>query len=60
MTGQILSTHKELESKILELEGKYEKQFKIVFQAIKELMQQKPDKKDRLQIGYKIGQNKNK
>ena len=57
---EILSTHKELERKLLELEAKYDKQFKIVFQAIRELMQQETTKKERPQIGYKTGQSKNK
>lgn len=37
---ELLSTHKELERKILELESKYDKQFKLIFEAIRELMQQ--------------------
>ncbi len=37
---ELLSTHKEFERKILELESKYDKQFKLIFGAIRELMQQ--------------------
>ncbi len=52
---EILSTHKELERKILELESKYDNQFKLIFEAIRELMQQEQPDKDRPVIGYKIG-----
>lgn len=52
---EILSTHKELERKILELESKYDNQFKLIFEAIRELMQQEQLDKNRPRIGYKIG-----
>jgi phage regulator Rha-like protein len=52
---ELLSTHKELEKKILELESKYDEQFKLIFQAIRELMHQEKLDKDRPLIGYKIG-----
>ena len=55
---EILSTHKELEKKLLELESNYDKQFKLIFEAIRELMQQGTIKKDRPRIGYKIGKGK--
>jgi phage regulator Rha-like protein len=55
---EILSTHKELERKILELESKYDKQFKLIFGAIRELMQQEQLDKDRPIIGYKIRKQK--
>jgi hypothetical protein len=35
---QILGTHKELLQKIEEMEKKYDRQFKVVFAAIRELM----------------------
>lgn len=54
----LLSTHKELERKILELESKYDQQFKLIFEAIRELMQQEQPDKDRPRIGYKIGKRK--
>lgn len=44
---ELLSTHKELERKIIELESKYDKQFKLIFEAIRELMQQEQLEKDR-------------
>jgi phage regulator Rha-like protein len=52
---EILSTHKELERKILELESKYDNQFKLIFEAIRELMQQEQLDKVRPVIGYRIG-----
>jgi len=55
---ELLSTHKELERKILELESKYDQQFKLIFEAIRELMQQEQPDKDRPMIGYKIGKRK--
>ena len=55
---ELLSTHKELERKILELESKYDQQFKLIFKVIRELMQQEQSDKDRPMIGYKIGKRK--
>ena len=52
---EILSTNKELERKILELESKYDNQFKLIFEAIRELMQQEQLDKNRPRIGYKLG-----
>lgn len=52
---ELLSTHKDLERKILDLESKYDKQFELIFQAIKALMHQEQLDKDRPRIGYKIG-----
>lgn len=52
---ELLSTHKDLERKILELESKYDNQFKIIFGAIRELMHQEQVDNDRPKIGYKIG-----
>ena len=43
---ELLSTHTELERKILELESKYDQQFKLIFKAIRELMQQEQLDKD--------------
>lgn len=47
---EILATHKELARKLAELEQKYDKQFKVVFDAIRELMA--PPKKEQKQIGF--------
>ena len=51
---ELLSTHKELEKKILELESNYDEKFYLIFNAIKELMQQKTIDENRPRIGYKI------
>ena len=55
---ELLSTHKELERKILELESKYNKQFKLIFEAIRELMQHDQLDKNRPRIGFKIRKGK--
>jgi hypothetical protein len=55
---ELLSSHKELERKILDLESKYDKQFKLIFKAIRELMHHEQLDKNRPRIGYKIGKGK--
>jgi len=55
---ELLSTHKELERKILDLESKYDKQFELIFKAIRELMRRDQLDKNRPRIGYKIGKGK--
>lgn len=47
---KILSTHKDLKRKLLFLENKYDKQFKVVFEAIKALT--KEEKKPKRKIGF--------
>lgn len=54
---QLLSTHKDLIKKLTELESKYDKQFNVVFQAIRQLMSPELDK-NRTKIGYKLRSNK--
>jgi hypothetical protein len=39
---ELLATHKELAGKLKELEKKYDSQFKVVFDAIRELMKTAP------------------
>jgi hypothetical protein len=53
---ETLFTHKELQRKIDEMENKYDQQFRIVFDAIRELMA--PPAKARRKIGFggKYGQ----
>ena len=51
---EILLTHKELSKKLTELEAKYDNQFKIVFQVLKDLMQSENNKKERHKIGFRI------
>jgi hypothetical protein len=55
---ELLSTHKELERKNFELESKYDKQFKLIFEAIRELMNQEQLDKNRPRIGFKTGKEK--
>lgn len=47
---EILATHKDLARKLEEMEKKYDAQFKVVFQAIRELME--PPAPKRRQIGF--------
>jgi hypothetical protein len=49
---QILSTHKDLERKLIALEKKYDEQFKVVFDAIRALMA--PPEKPRKKIGFQV------
>ena len=51
---QMLSSHKELKEKIKEMEKKYDKQFQIVFDAIKRLIESeyKPQEK----VGFRVPQ----
>jgi len=53
---QYALTHKDLTDKLLELENKYDKQFKDVYEAINYLLQkdnQETEQKQRKRIGYK-------
>ncbi len=54
---KVLSTHKELKEKIEAMEKKYDKNFQIVFTAIKELMNPKPPEK-KIKIGFQSPMNK--
>lgn len=47
---QMLSTHKDLQRKIEEMESKYDEQFQIVFEAIKQLLE--TDEKPKKKIGF--------
>lgn len=49
---ELLSSNKELAAKINELEKKYDKQFQVVFEAIKQLIAKKNE--PRKPIGFKI------
>lgn len=49
---QILTDHKDLARKLARLEQKYDKQFKIVFDAIRELMSPKLPGKKKRPIGF--------
>lgn len=48
---RLLATHEELARKLEALERKYDRQFKVVFDAIRELMTP-PDPKTRRRIGF--------
>lgn len=50
---EMLATHKELRQKIEEMEQKYDYQFKIVFDAIKQLIE--PSLKPKTRIGFLHG-----
>ncbi len=47
---EMILTHKELQKKIESMEGKYDHQFKIVFDAIKKLLE--PPEKPKAKIGF--------
>lgn len=49
----MLLSHKDLAKKLEELEGKYDKQFKMVFDAIRQLMAP-PIPKNKRRIGFKL------
>ena len=49
---KMLSTHKELKRKIESMEKKYDQQFQVVFEAIKQLLSE--EDKPRKQIGYTV------
>ncbi len=51
-----MQSNKDLESKIVQLEGKYDRQFKVVFDAIRQLIQE--DTKERAPIGFKISRKR--
>jgi len=55
---EILLTHKELAQKLTELEAKYDNQFAVVFQAIRDLMQLDSVRKARPKVGFKVGKEK--
>ena len=47
---QMLSSNRELATKLDQLEKKYDKQFAVVFEAIRRLME--PEQKPRRRIGF--------
>ncbi len=53
---RMLSVHKDLERKLTDLEQKYNEQFKIVFEAIRQLMT--PPAKPRKKIGFVVKEKK--
>lgn len=56
---KILATHKHLLKKIEDMEKKYNKKFRIVFQAIREILESPKElKKNRISYRKKIQENK--
>ena len=49
---EMLQSHKDLERKLHDLEKKYDKQFKVVFDAIRALMNE--DQKPKREIGFRV------
>jgi hypothetical protein len=47
---RMLETHKELKKKLQEMEKKYDENFQIVFEALKQLIEE--DEKPKRKIGY--------
>jgi len=57
---EILAAHKDLAQKLEEMEKKYDRQFKIVFDAIRQLISDPDNKQDKQkrEIGFRIGEPK--
>ena len=53
---EILSTHKDLARKLEELEKKYDEQFRVVFEAIRQLMI--PPEPPKRRIGFRVDEPK--
>ena len=53
--GQMLSTHEDLKKKIEAMEKKYDQQFQVVFEAIRQLLE--TDAKPRKKIGFMVKEN---
>ena len=47
---QMLATHKDLKMKIEDMESKYDEQFQVVFEAIRQLLE--ADEKPKRKIGF--------
>ena len=55
---KMLSTHEDLKKKIESMEKKYDEQFQIVFEAIKQLIE--TDEKPKKKIGYTVKEKQKK
>jgi hypothetical protein len=51
---EMLSSHKDLARKLAELETKYDEQFQIVFEAIRQLMAPPPEPEKKRRIGFRV------
>jgi hypothetical protein len=49
---RMLATHKDLARKLAALERKYDRKFRVVFEAIRQLMAPPRDEQERRQIGF--------
>ena len=49
---EMLGTHKDLADKLADLEQKYDEKFRVVFDAIRQLMEQPALDQQRRQIGF--------
>jgi hypothetical protein len=49
---ELLATHKDLARKLEELEKKYDAQFQVVFEAIRQLMTPPPEPAKKRRIGF--------
>lgn len=56
---ELLATHKDLAAKLKEIEKKYDKQFKVVFEAIRQLLSTSEEEtKPKLPIGFRVKEPK--
>jgi hypothetical protein len=53
---KLLASHKDLERKLNELESGYDSKFKIVFDALRELM--KPPERTKRPLGFRVGEKR--
>ena len=53
---ELLATHKDLAVKLADLERKYDAQFKVVFEAIRQLMRE--EKKPKAPFGFHVSKDK--
>jgi hypothetical protein len=53
---EMISTHRDLACKLVELEKKYDVKFRVVFDALRELM--KPRYIEKKEIGFKVKEHK--
>ncbi len=51
---EMLSSHKDLARKLAALEKKYDEQFQVVFEAIRQLMEPLPESKKKRRIGFRL------
>ncbi len=52
---EMLASHKDLARKLAALESKYDAHFKVVFDAVRKLMEPPPETKNKFRIGFRTG-----